>query len=501
MVEGEQQRQSHSDGYLIYNNEDEKQGLDKHAVKDQTKQTKQVLDGDDERNGIYALLSLSAAAQTPNTKKAVGKGKRKVSSVPSSVEKKRRYEVGVKKGSPAKSPSDGKQQQRKRYTTQHQMQMREDLPEWLQEMQRRLERIFSSPRVASFIIREFFYSDVDRLWFEGKNDNAEYTMKRLCDEVFGGGKEQEGPRPIVLHRHEWWALRSLLGAQHVEPGSENIVYRKPRRFSKAFLNESRADLYAHRERVYASSQQILQVGQEVTAIHPKTMELEDGAVLTMGERGTCRVQFDRMDLGVHLIPLHHVASKAVPGPLASAPPSLQLYSMMGMMQPMNMLVQQWNAIQHSHMKATPGGEETVKQEDADGQIHDTNKTIDPQKEKVIKRNPSGLLRTLRSSLRISESESSSIDAIVDEIFMSSAKTIEANKASMLDAGPSSSSSSSLCMLTRPIAYAKDDIISTKARALLQDAVSKRIKDSVKLLVTLSRASQNFKGIEQLFSSS
>ena len=505
MVEEEQQRQAHSDGYIMYGgyNDDEKQDVEKYAMKDQAKQ---VLDGDDERNGIYALLSLSAAAETPNTKNGVGKGKRKVSSVPSSVEKKRKYEAGVRKGSPAKSPADGKQQQRKRYTTQHQMQMREDLPEWLQEMQRRLERIFSSPRVASFIIREFFYSDVDRLWFEGKNDDAEYTMASLCDDVFGLGKEQEGPRALELHRHEWWALRSLLGAQHVASGDENVVYRKPRRFSKKFLNESRADLYAYRDRVYASSQQILKVGQEVTAIHPKTLELEDGAILTMGERGTCRVQFDKVDLGVHLVALHHVASKPGPGPLASASTSVYLYNMMGMMQPMNMLVQQWNAIQHSQMKAPPGGEETVKQEEGDGRLKNGNNkerigVEEPQQETVLERKPSALLRALKNSLWVPESESARIDAIVDEIFMSSAKTIEANKASMMEAGPSSSSSSSLCILTRPIAYSKDDIISSKARSLLQDAVSKRIKGSVKLLVTLSRASQNFDKVERLFSSS
>lgn len=50
----------------------------------------------------------------------------------------------------------------------------------------------------------------------------------------------------------------------------------------------------------------LSVGQRVIAIHPKTMEIHDGSVLTV-DHSRCRIQFDLPDLGVEFVQVMHLS--------------------------------------------------------------------------------------------------------------------------------------------------------------------------------------------------
>ena len=92
---------------------------------------------------------------------------------------------------------------------------------------------------------------------------------------------------------------------------------KPRRLSAKFLEEERRKLVAYRENARQHYQELraglvdslpadlakpLMVGQRVTARHPRSLkfDLADGSILTV-DKGRCRVQFDRPELGVELV--------------------------------------------------------------------------------------------------------------------------------------------------------------------------------------------------------
>lgn len=90
-----------------------------------------------------------------------------------------------------------------------------------------------------------------------------------------------------LTRREWSFVRSLVG--------------RPRRLSAAYLAEERQRLHEHRARARQLGCARLAVGQSVTAFHPRVRQLHLGTILTPdGE--AYRVQFDRAELGVQLVP-------------------------------------------------------------------------------------------------------------------------------------------------------------------------------------------------------
>lgn len=99
---------------------------------------------------------------------------------------------------------------------------------------------------------------------------------------------------------------------------------KPRRFSQQFLKEEKEKLNQYRETVRNHYTELrlgageglptdlarpLTVGQRVIAIHPKTREIHDGSVLTV-DRSRCRVQFDKLELGVEFVMVMHFQTSA-----------------------------------------------------------------------------------------------------------------------------------------------------------------------------------------------
>lgn len=95
----------------------------------------------------------------------------------------------------------------------------------------------------------------------------------------------------------------------------NSSLGKPRRLSEQFLLEEREKLNQYRESVRTYYDELragareglpadlarpLSVGQHVIAHHPRKGEIHDGRILNV-DRGRCRVQFDRPDLGVEFV--------------------------------------------------------------------------------------------------------------------------------------------------------------------------------------------------------
>ncbi|KAK9820084.1 hypothetical protein WJX72_005985 [[Myrmecia] bisecta] len=147
-------------------------------------------------------------------------------------------------------------------------------------------RRFLSPASRRWAMYEFFYSAIDRPWF---------TRSELQDYLSHMGMAHVER----LTRTEWGIIRASLG--------------RPRRLSLNFLREERAKLEAYRENVRAKYDEVglggeapadlpraLQVAQRVTARHPVTQQLHDGDVLTVAPT-SCRIQFDRRELGVELV--------------------------------------------------------------------------------------------------------------------------------------------------------------------------------------------------------
>ena len=134
--------------------------------------------------------------------------------------------------------------------------------------------------LLAFIGREFLYSDQDKAWYgEGRA-----WMDGLLQDM---GFDTTGD--VMLTKAEWAALQSSM------KGSGDL-----RRLSSRFMKDSRAELRLYRERTGAGH--AYTVGQAVTAMHPETLEIQDGIVLSRSGKDLYNVQFNRVDLGVHLIP-------------------------------------------------------------------------------------------------------------------------------------------------------------------------------------------------------
>eukprot|EP00890_Picochlorum_soloecismus_P006103 jgi/Picsp_1/6494/NSC_03838-R1_protein always early 3-like len=123
------------------------------------------------------------------------------------------------------------------------------------------------------------------------NDSAMTTLVQKC-----------GLKATHFHKFETSALRDLLG--------------RPRRLSWKFLRDSRLDASVRRQKLDEESNHDVdgnrfgfEVGQNVIAIHPVMQRISDGVILTVSKT-SCRVQFDRSDLGVHMVPIENMMEKA-----------------------------------------------------------------------------------------------------------------------------------------------------------------------------------------------
>lgn len=218
-------------------------------------------DEDEERKGIYALLSLSAVAQNDRRKKTT------------SMHAKGEDDAVRKIVSPSK--------RRETKGVTDRGQGKDTVPPSLKHVQQSMEHVLDRFATRMFCMREFFYSEADRAWC------AQDGMQGVLDSLGVGGT-------ALLQADEWWAVRSLLG-------------KKPRRLSTSFLRDSRVDLHLYRKEYYATSGS-LAVAQRVSAIHPESLEIHDGRILSIVE-DSCRVQFDRTDLGVRAVPKHAIVAK------------------------------------------------------------------------------------------------------------------------------------------------------------------------------------------------
>jgi len=176
--------------------------------------------------------------------------------------------------------------------------------------------------LAAFAGREFLCSDLDAGYYgEGRA-----WMDKVLEDI---GFDTKGD--VMLTKAEWTALRSVMKGQ----GQGGV-----RRLSEQFMLDSRAELLAHREKEVQSQAFSFTVGQAVTALHPVTLEVQDGVVLALAGKEFCRVQFDRVDLGVVLVSnsmLRRVNKPAAAGgiqngsvqQLAQHPVAMSLSSMLG----------------------------------------------------------------------------------------------------------------------------------------------------------------------------
>ncbi len=158
---------------------------------------------------------------------------------------------------------------------------KDTVPPSLKHVQQSMEHVLDRFATRMFCMREFFYSEADRAW------RAQDGMQGVLDSLGVGGT-------ALLQADERWAVRSLLS-------------KKPRRLSTSFLRDSRVDLHLYRKEYYATSGS-LAVAQRVSAIHPESLEIHDGNILSIVE-DSCRVQFDRTDLGVRAVPKHAIVAK------------------------------------------------------------------------------------------------------------------------------------------------------------------------------------------------
>ncbi|URE19477.1 hypothetical protein MUK42_11349, partial [Musa troglodytarum] len=151
-----------------------------------------------------------------------------------------------------------------------------------------LANCLSSQLFRRWCTFEWFYSAIDYPWF-AKNDYVEYLNHARLSHI---------PR---FRRAEWSIIRRSLG--------------KARRFSNKFLSEERMKVEQYRESVRTHYTELLagtteglsrdlaiplSVGQHVIACHPKTREIHDGTILSVGQ-SSYTVQFNRPELGVEFV--------------------------------------------------------------------------------------------------------------------------------------------------------------------------------------------------------
>eukprot|EP00978_Attheya_sp_CCMP212_P046997 scaffold421184_cov56-Attheya_sp.AAC.2 len=154
---------------------------------------------------------------------------------------------------------------------------------------------------------EFFYSDIDRAWFNFSEFKADLARLRI-------------PPNARLTRSEWSLVRRR-------------IRKKPRRFSQCFIASKlrKLDQYRHSVRKIQNLYDpesarfgyevpaIIRIGATVTAFNKKAKILHRGIVLAYdARRYGYLVQFERNELGYEFCPDTDVASHGVPEILVPA---------------------------------------------------------------------------------------------------------------------------------------------------------------------------------------
>lgn len=410
---------------------------------------------DEETNGIYALLSLSAAGQQhgghEGSPEKAGLGKRK------------RSHGAMSSSGVARSSTDIGSPHRRDMG-----QMR--LPAWLVHIQKVMERVTSGrPRDGrhrdehgtslSFMTREFFYSEIDRSWF--LEDGGMTRMLENLGLLTHGMPQSPG---VLLHRHEWWALLSLIGSDN----------KKPRRLSESFLYESRVALQCHRDRTKIP----FVVGQRVTARHPVSRELHDGVILTLS-KDACRVQFDRVDLGVHLVRTCDIAKTFSPPPMMVHDGAMPF-----VIPPLHYFVQHYvqsNSNTPSPEKGKPDDRKNIVCDEKGDMIHTMGEK--ERRQQVLDMVQDMLQRAYQ------QHDADVLERSADSLFESCARLIEENK------------TNATCLLRATEAHqtvGQEPSLGMQSGGLrdhvhrvLQKGLSDRIREYVKVLLVLSRFPDTF----------
>nr|CAG4643820.1 EOG090X03EV [Lepidurus arcticus] len=171
----------------------------------------------------------------------------------------------------------------------------------------RLRNLLKLPKAHKWVCYEWFYSNIDKVLFEGDND-----FMVCLKESFPQLKTRS------LTRVEWCAIRKLMG--------------RPRRCSQAFFTEEREELARKRKNIRLLQQRKvtdlsavtrdlpdeiplpLSIGTKVTA---RLRQPQDG--LFMGQvdavdtsNNTYRISFDRQGIGTHSVHDYEVLSNETP---------------------------------------------------------------------------------------------------------------------------------------------------------------------------------------------
>jgi len=176
-----------------------------------------------------------------------------------------------------------------------------------------LRNLLKLPKAHKWVCFEFFYSNIDKVLFQGENDFS------IClKESFPQLKTRR------LARVEWCKVRRLMG--------------KPRRCSEAFFSEERAELDRKRKKIRLLQQRkmgdtssfkdlpedipmLLTIGSRVTArLRYPQDGLFTGVIAAVDtSNSTYRVTFHRQGVGTHSIPDYEVLSTEPPDlmPLSS----------------------------------------------------------------------------------------------------------------------------------------------------------------------------------------
>lgn len=213
---------------------------------------------------------------------------------------------------PKESPS--KVVQKKAASPQESKRDRESSPPLLhshdrkvgQKIGMRLRNLLKLPKAHKWVCFEWFYSNIDRVLFEGDND---FTI--CLKESFPELKTRE------LTRIEWTKIRRMMG--------------RPRRCSQAFFNQERLDLEKKRNKIRALQQRKvtdlnsfqdlpseipmqLVIGSKVTARLRKPQDgLFTGSIDAVDtSNNTYRITFERQGLGTHSVPDYEVLSNEPP---------------------------------------------------------------------------------------------------------------------------------------------------------------------------------------------
>lgn len=175
-----------------------------------------------------------------------------------------------------------------------------------QKIGMRLRNLLKLPKAHKWVCFEWFYSNIDRVLFEGDND---FTI--CLKESFPELKTRE------LTRIEWTKIRRMMG--------------RPRRCSQAFFNQERLDLEKKRNKIRALQQRKvtdlssfqdlppeipmqLVIGTKVTARLRKPQDgLFTGSIDAVDtSNNTYRITFERQGLGTHSVPDYEVLSNEPP---------------------------------------------------------------------------------------------------------------------------------------------------------------------------------------------